>query len=634
MKLTPTIVFEGKTKDKIPAGEGILKYGEYWTISGVFDGENIKNARVNGFGFGNKTAYGDFRYTVSYDSKGKKSTMDLKIVDITVDGIHIINGPEIEYRQYKKEEINPFFNSQEIFCPYFINPERWSWAKNLNSSVVKNSIFNFGYDFKLTPVGFTLKDGFVVKGNEYAFTITSPNGSTVSYKRVNEVPSFSFNLRDGGKLNSTKVEEIRHSQYLHAKIEKNSEWKLLYPDGDVFEGTLLSLNNVEPEKIINKHTIADWSGFIDLIKEIENGGSKDVMPYNGFIKNGEQTVEHFQNGLSDSRIQEIRNSQPKIIEVKKAGTLLSYISPEELKTVQNLSIIGYLDERDLKIITELGKELVKLDLSLAYTTLSKEARTEQAANDAALLSLFGLMGVMVDSQYNDYNISTSDYLSVKSFATIAQQAASEVKVADKKCIIPSEVLCRMPKLVEVRLPIWCSKIGASLNSLQLLQYVILPPKLQTIDEAFKDCPNLRTIDFPSTLQDIEKKAFNGTILESVDLSDCNWYRFGDLGLPYRSFPTQHKVLWQGIPVAKELRLPKNVDCLDGLGLRPGGTLYCPSTLEYSDVGMKGLTLYCQSSTPFKLAQNGSINDCTLYVPKGSITAWYAAFGKKNKIIEQ
>lgn len=345
----------------------------------------------------------------------------------------------------------------------------------------------------------------------------------------------------------------------------------------------------------------------------------------------EDDIETFQKYGFDP---EIKNQAPTIVEVKHPGTLLSCISESELKRTRNLAIIGVLDDNDLKVLTTLGEKLMRLDLSLAYTSLSEQTREHREADAAALGALFGLMAEEADNRYSDFRMSTSDYNSVKSFSALVQQAASAVNKSDKNCIIPNGCLQNMPRLNVLILPIWCSKIeDSAICQLPNLREVKLPQKLLYIGEAIQNCPNLKNMTFPTSLNDMGKGAFKGTVLENANFENCDWYRFGDLGLPYRSYPTAHKVLWRGIPVANVLKLPKNVECIDALGLQENGILYCPETLEYVDVTMKNLTIYCKSTTPFKVTSQNSISDCILYVPKGAKTAYYAKFGKSNKIIE-
>lgn len=353
--------------------------------------------------------------------------------------------------------------------------------------------------------------------------------------------------------------------------------------------------------------------------------------YNNNLKVPESQIDDFVKAgfnpeLSDNYLS---NLSSRIIEVKEPGTLLSIISPNELKKVSDLTIIGTVDDNDIKVLTELGKNLIKLNLSLAYTQLSSATREEREQNAAALRSLFGLMGLIAETRYNDFNMSSLDYATVKSFTSLVEEAKSQTKSSDKNCIIPKDALEKMPKLRELSLPIWCSEIeSGAISGCSNLEKVVLPPYLIRIEaQSLSYCPKLKNIEFPSTLKFISAGYGAGSYhsggafldcvsLKNVDLSKCVWWK------------ENWDKMFYGCNI-EILKLPQGIET----AVCSAKEIYLPKGLKYLSVG-SGTTIYCIDATPPSNYPTGpTIRNCTFYVPKGSITAYYAKFGKNNKIIE-
>lgn len=341
-------------------------------------------------------------------------------------------------------------------------------------------------------------------------------------------------------------------------------------------------------------------------------------------------IEAFQKNGFDP---EIKTLTPKVVEVKQAGTLLACISEAELKQLRSLAIIGCLDDNDLKVISTLGEKLTRLDLSLAFTSLSKQTREDREADAAIFGALFGLMAEQADNLYNDFRLSTNDYKSVKSFSSMVQQAASEVKHSEKNCIIPNGCFKDMPKLQVVILPVWCNEIERNAFwNCQRLEEVILPDHIEKIGQgAFGLCKMLKKINFPSTITEIapaNKKALYNeyqsasafdqcTSLRIVDLSSCKWTE------------RNWALMFYDCKISL-LKLPKNLKYFYGGSAQ---TIYANEGIQTFDV--KGpSTIYFKDTTPPKFIGNeGDLKGCTLYVPIGSKPAYYAKYGHYCKIIE-
>ncbi len=511
-----------------------------------------------------------------------------------------------------------------------------SWNRTIPPNLIKASIYKIEkqkgvYDIDsvltLKPYGYQLIENFSIYGNPDKPFVDSNNKTffnySSSYRRIG--------LKDGTRIETT---DFTKDELSGKQIYK---FNIIYPDKSKYEGTIQ-----DSELFSNDFLLETFSeSNLRRIFSYENIPSDSLKYNNGVFCNSKGEKRIFRNGQIELTVDEILASEPKIIKVEKAGTLLSCISPEELKTIRKMAIVGYLDDTDIKVLTQLGKELVELDLSLAYTTISDRTLKDRAEDVAAISALFGLMGAIADAKYNNGELSSISHAAAKTLSSLVQQTSSDVKVADKNCIIPDRAFDGMPKLVKITLPIWCSEIEDALNDMPSLQYVVLSPKLQEIGgsfgRAFMKCPKLSYLEFPETLNYIGQECFSGTNLRTVNLRKCKWWKrsFSVLGA---HCPTENKVVWNSIQngtrsTLKELWLPCNIECIVRFGLLKGGKLYCPNTLQYCDASLSDITVYCQSSTPFKVTGSNWVNRCTFYVPKGSLTAWYAAFGDTNIIKE-
>ena len=89
---------------------------------------------------------------------------------------------------------------------------------------------------------------------------------------------------------------------------------------------------------------------------------------------------------------------------------------------------------------------------------------------------------------------------------------------------------------------------------------------------------------------------------------------------------------------KEIRVPQGITRLElTISEREGLTVYFPASMTYLRSSFyKNSTLHFKSMTPPKANEYeySMIRNSTVYVPKGSTTAYYSAFGNTNKYIEE
>lgn len=165
------------------------------------------------------------------------------------------------------------------------------------------------------------------------------------------------------------------------------------------------------------------------------------------------------------------------IKVEKAGTILNYLSIDDLETIRSLSIVGILDENDIEVLKGCIN-LRTLDLSNAYTTISEELQKKRNAESEFLQGMFQAMGELSKEKYKNGEISAIDNLQVQLFAELSK-GSSNVKNSSIGCIIPTGSFSGMKKLEKVLLPIRASVIES---------------------KAFQDCSNLIDVTLPPYLK--------------------------------------------------------------------------------------------------------------------------------------
>ena len=332
------------------------------------------------------------------------------------------------------------------------------------------------------------------------------------------------------------------------------------------------------------------------------------------------------------------------IKVEKPGTILSYLPMTELENIDSLTITGFLYETDIKIIEKCNR-LSYLNLGKTVVTYSPELLKKHYAEREALGALFGMLGAMADTQYDNYEMGALDHAYTKAFVSLVQQDASSVKKGSEKSIIPAGSFSKMNFLKTVILPYRVVQIRDKvLSDCPNLEHVELPLYLESIGkDCFKNCTRLKDIKFPQSLNCIESGCFeNCNSIEVVDLSHC-------LFTSHRNYVSWNDVFANCLRL-KELRLPQGITYLDWIRCAKRINennphilkVYFPNTVKDGE----GIMLHnygnCElhfksENAPESLGEAASGCKVVIYCPKGSTTSYFNAVGGKLeriKIIEE
>lgn len=316
------------------------------------------------------------------------------------------------------------------------------------------------------------------------------------------------------------------------------------------------------------------------------------------------------------------------IKVEKPGTILSYLPVDKLNEIEAVTVTGLLYETDLKVLSDC-KNLISVDLSNTYICFSPEALKEKKANAEMFAGFARAMGAIADMKYDDFNMTTPDYVYAKLFTKLVEEGAN-TKEPEVKCIMPKGAFRNCLSLESIKFPTRCSVIEDKVcYGCSELKEVVLPPYLQKINTgAFAYCRSLKGIKIPKTLTYIgwrtsynDPCAFGNSGIEVLDLSECS-FKNGEWNCDLI-----------GCEELKEVHFPKNITFVDDLSTKKGAHYYFSDTEVhfYHSMSLSNTNLHFRQATPPNLHNP---TGTTFYIPKGATTAYYAQFGKNNKYIEE
>lgn len=319
--------------------------------------------------------------------------------------------------------------------------------------------------------------------------------------------------------------------------------------------------------------------YFDIASNIEEHSRNGFVVFQNGIEN--DTINIFQEGA-------VYDPSTIHIHVEKAGSLSSMIAESKKYQITNLTITGTINHMDISFFREMAGlyamgRLAKLDI------------TKCEIGNSVL-------------RFNGCQSLETVLLPQK--ITRIEQVAFRYCSSLKSVRIPNSVLS---------MDSYCFEGCAS------LQNIVLPNSLNSISEfAFKDCSKLESITIPNNVKSIGNGIFKGcTNLQEINVASDNPY--------YKSI--------QGVLFDKEettlIQMPANSQIL-----------ICEIPASVKSLGhsaFDGCTqikeIHCLPTTPPTISVSGFssevLNNCKLYIPKGSYNAYWVAqgWGDFKNIIE-
>ena len=330
------------------------------------------------------------------------------------------------------------------------------------------------------------------------------------------------------------------------------------------------------------------------------------------------------------------------INVPKGNTILSYISLNDLLMADSLTVSGVLYEQDFSFIKK-AKKLKYLDISQCYTTYSEEYMKELEQKDQVMAAIFNAISAQLDNQYQDYQIGTTDYKINKVIADEIAKVYSQGYSKDKMCVIPHKALEDMKSLEYVKLPILVTRIGPmAFSACSNLKIVEFPPYLTQIGkQAFEFCHKLKDFELPKTVNWIQSKAF-------YNCNNLTKFVFPDVR-KFDEFSYEDDILSACISL-EEIVYSEGMKKIPTTGYKCYSLrkVTIPSTATQINIQDRNWGEYkgvpCEfhikaTTPPSFYTDNYSYehdwgDNATLFIPKGTITAYMTKYGTRLKYVEE
>ena len=288
-----------------------------------------------------------------------------------------------------------------------------------------------------------------------------------------------------------------------------------------------------------------------------------------------------------------------IVTLTEAGTLENYLNEANKDIVEELKIIGEINAKDIQLIRDItitdnaGKPISEtgalsvLDLSEAKIVAGGGTYTcETVLNEDGTTNHETRDNVVTEGMFEYTNLK--EVILPNTITEIAHSAF--------------EVLRRMTKFV---VPEGVTTIGEqAFNTCYNFESIVLAESVKTIgSRAFDDCDKMKEITIPNKVTELSDELLvRCNLLEKVNLPDG----ITTIGIGTFSY----------CPSLKTIEIPKNVTQM-------GYDVFaeCDNLKE----------IHCKATVP-PAAKNGDVSifrnfekdECTLYVPKGSLSAYQTA----------
>ena len=162
-------------------------------------------------------------------------------------------------------------------------------------------------------------------------------------------------------------------------------------------------------------------------------------------------------------------------DVKQPGTLASLLTDEIRKDVTSLKLRGILYSDDIKLL-EKCLNLKYLDISETFIAQSPKELKEKQEESEYLAQIFVNMGVIAQSEYEHYRMSTTDNLQVQLLAKLGEMAKNQKITSDPNCQLPRLGDTHVEELI---LPLQLQRVVAGHNMIpKTLKKMTLPPDLK------------------------------------------------------------------------------------------------------------------------------------------------------------
>ena len=307
-------------------------------------------------------------------------------------------------------------------------------------------------------------------------------------------------------------------------------------------------------------------------------------------------------------------AQQITLHVERAGTLHGMINASRLPYITDLKLTGELNGTDISFIRTLVKKNLRfLDLS--------EARIVEG-------------GAIYYSNYRTSNDIIGSYMFYNpDYSPISPCAISKINLPNSVTGIEEGAFKSCTRLTDINIPNSVTSIGPeTFKSCTSLTDINIPNSVTSIGErAFSGCTSLTDINIPDAVKSIETETFSG----------CT--RLTDINIPNSVTSIGYSTFYSCTGLTS-INIPGSVttigsnafyDCTSLTDINiPNSVTSIGEQAFYNCDNLK--SVYMNASTPPFIGSQAFHNiskDLTIYIPRGSYTAYWLSYWGNYNLVE-
>ena len=330
-------------------------------------------------------------------------------------------------------------------------------------------------------------------------------------------------------------------------------------------------------------------------------------------------------------------AQQITLHVERAGTLHGMINASRLPYITDLKLTGELNGTDISFIRTLVKKNLRfLDLS--------EARIVEG-------------GAIYYSNYRTSNDIIGSYMFYNpDYSPISPCAISKINLPNSVTGIEEGAFKSCTRLTDINIPNSVTSIErGAFSGCTSLTDINIPNSVTSIGErAFSGCTSLTDINIPDAVKSIEPETFSGcTRLTDINIPNSvtsigyeafyNCTRLTDINIP-NSVTSIERSTFYSCTGLTSINIPGSVttigsnafyDCTSLTDINiPNSVTSIGEQAFYNCDNLK--SVYMNASTPPFIGSQAFHNiskDLTIYIPRGSYTAYWLSYWGNYNLVE-
>ena len=330
-------------------------------------------------------------------------------------------------------------------------------------------------------------------------------------------------------------------------------------------------------------------------------------------------------------------AQQITLHVERAGTLHGMINASRLPYITDLKLPGELNGTDISFIRTLVKKNLRfLDLS--------EARIVEG-------------GAIYYSNYRTSNDIIGSYMFYNpDYSPISPCAISKINLPNSVTGIEEGAFKSCTRLTDINIPNSVTSIGPeTFKSCTSLTDINIPNSVTSIGErAFSGCTSLTDINIPDAVKSIEPETFSGcTRLTDINIPNSvtsigyeafyNCTRLTDINIP-NSVTSIERSTFYSCTGLTSINIPGSVTTIGSNAFYsctsltdiniPNSVTSIGEQAFYNCDNLK--SVYMNASTPPFIGSQAFHNiskDLTIYIPRGSYTAYWLSYWGNYNLVE-